>query len=97
MAEAPDASSPRDAQWWARFETLLKDQTAFPAPFIFKFIVPLDRVPELEALFPDYEASYRASAKGNYVSLTMQPVMDSAEQVIEVYQRAAQVEGVIML
>lgn len=89
--------SARDAQWWERFEALLDEQTAFPAPYVFKFIVPLDRVPELEALFPDYETSYRASAKGNYVSLTMQPVMASAEAVVAVYQRAAEVEGVIML
>ena len=89
--------SARDAQWWERFEALLNDQTAFPAPYTFKFIVPLDRVPEIEALFPDYESSYRASSKGNYVSLTMEPVMTSAEAVIAVYRRAGGVEGVIML
>lgn len=89
--------SARDAQWWERFEALLDEQTAFPSTYVFKFIVPLDQVATLEALFPDYEPTYRASAKGNYVSLTMQPVMESAEAVIAVYRRAAQVEGVIML
>lgn len=89
--------SAHDAAWWDNFKRLLDEQTAWPAPYMFKFIVPLDRVADLEALFPDFETSYRASSRGNYVSLTMQPVMPSSEAVADVYARAGTVGGVIML
>ena len=87
----------RDDAWWDRFKRLLDEQTTWPAPFLFKFIVPVERVPELQALFPDYDPSFRASAKGNFVSLSMAPVMPSSDAVVAVYETAGRVEGVIML
>ena len=82
---------------FASFRALLDGHTMGPAPYTFKFIVPVERLSEIEALFPGEEIRYRASSKGAYASLTLDPVMDSAEAVEAVYRRAAAVKGVVML
>lgn len=87
----------RDTAWWTRFKALLDDQTTWPAPFLFKFIVPAARVPELQALFPDYPTTTRASSKGTYVSVSLEPVLASSDEVVAIYEAAGQVEGIVML
>ena len=94
---SPDSTASPDAAWWDRFRALLDEHTVWPAPYTFKFIVPVERLSEIEALFPGEEIRYRASSKGAYASLTLDPVMDSAEAVEAVYRRAAAVKGVVML
>jgi putative lipoic acid-binding regulatory protein len=39
----------------------------------------------------------KVSTQGNYVSVTFQMMMHSSESVIEVYERASAVEGLISL
>jgi hypothetical protein len=50
-------------------------------------------------LFDDRDAqlSTRESKKGNYVSLSAETDMGSADDVIEIYRRAAEIEGVMAL
>lgn len=101
MAEdLPDSPPPPKATndaWWDRFRALLDGITTWPAPYTFKFIVPVEQMSEIEALFPGEAIRYRASSKGAYASLTLDPVMESAEAVEAVYRRVASVPGVVML
>lgn len=71
----------------------------WPCGFLFKFIAPRERLGELEALFDGLDAklSTRESKKGNYVSLTAELDVGSADEVIEIYRRAGEVEGVMAL
>jgi len=63
----------------------------------FKFIVPKGKEDELKNLFPGREVSERASANGNYSSLTFQMMCPSSEAVINVYKTVAHIEGIIAL
>lgn len=73
----------------------------WPALFMFKFIIPADneKLAQVEALFnaTTAEIRLRPSKNGNYTSITAKEIMLSAEAVLERYERAAKIEGLIAL
>lgn len=72
----------------------------WPAVYMFKFIFEPDeaRLEALLALFPSESEVLRKYSKGGkYLSLTVREVMMSAEEVIQRYDRVADVDGVIVL
>ena len=64
---------------------------------MFKFIVPADKITEVQAAFPTHETHTQASSKGKYVSVTVKMMAHSAEDIIEKYQITSQIEGIIAL
>lgn len=86
-----------DEQWKTSFKEKLDKAYAWPGLYIFKFIVKAEKEDDVKRLFPLHTNTSRASKNGNYVSLTFQMMMPSPDAVIEVYQRAATVEGIIAL
>jgi hypothetical protein len=89
--------SQQDADWWSSFRTLLDDQTTFPSAYTFKFIVPVEQMPELQQRLDGYELQTRASRNGNYISVTFTPEMASSAEVLGVYEQVSGVEGLIAL
>ena len=43
------------AEWWANFGRLLDEQMEWPAPYVFKFIVPVEQMPVFIDLFGGVE------------------------------------------
>ena len=81
-------------------DTLRAKLAAFekwPGPYLFKFIAPRDRLEELKELFEGHDYTLRPSRTGKYTSLSCEKTMDSSEAVIEVYERALEIDGVIAL
>jgi uncharacterized protein len=93
----PAFSFTMDAEQLKSFKEKLDQQHAWPVLFTFKFIVPQNKAQEVRQLFPKHEAQEKASGKGNYISFTYQMMMPSSDAVIEVYQKAAVVEGILSL
>lgn len=83
--------------WWDRFQDLLEDQIDFPSEYLFKFIVPSSNLDALRHVFGHHPVKVRESRKGNYVSVTARMEMHSSDEVIAVYNAAAEVEDVISL
>jgi hypothetical protein len=79
------------------FKEKLEAVGAFPMRYMFKFIVPSGKEEEIGALFPNHQVTLRPSSGGKYVSTTVHLMAESADFVIEVYERASQIEGVISL
>jgi hypothetical protein len=79
----------------ATFKEKLETSGEFPMLYMFKFIVPMGSEHEVGALFPKNEMVVKPSSGGKYVSTTIQAMMDSADQIIHIYERAAVIEGVI--
>ena len=79
------------------FREKLESQHVFPGEYIFKFIVPTDKVSKVEALAIDGQISKRESSNGNYVSVTIRSVVTSPEDVISTYRRASNITGLIAL
>ena len=86
-----------DRQAKASFKEKLESQHQWPGGYIFKFIVPVDKVEEVKALFPDVEVVEKASSKGNYKSLTVKAHISSSDDVIMLYIEAKKIEGIISL
>ena len=87
--------------FYERLKIQLEDDTTWPAPYLFKFIVPaeLDKIAEIRAIFDDLkgEISTRDSVKGNYTSVSIKVIMKSPNHIIEKYLEVSKVEGVISL
>lgn len=83
--------------WWDRFQELLDDQNEWPTRYTFKFIAPKEGVEDVADVFGDHPVRVRESRKGNYKSVTAHLRMSSSDEVIAIYEKASQVDGVIAL
>ena len=79
------------------FKEKLESFGTFPMPYLFKFIVPFGKESEIAAIFPKEEVVLKPSSGGKYISITIHKQVDSADQVIALYEKAAEIEGVISL
>lgn len=81
------------------FQRLLDDQHAWPAHYVFKFIVPTSKLNDLKILFVGEEINFsiRDSSGGKYTSLTVEVFMHNSDSVLAVYQKASSIEGIISL
>ena len=66
---------------------------SWPHRYTFKFIVPGERLAELEALFVGHEYNLRASRTDKYFSLTCVLEMPDSAAVIHLYERVDEIEG----
>lgn len=81
----------------ASFKEKLESSGEFPMLYMFKFIVPKGKESEVRALFPKNEISLKPSSGGKYISTTIRAMMDSADQILNLYEQASEIEGVISL
>ena len=79
------------------FVRMLDQEHQWPTWYMFKFIAPRGKEQELVALFPAGQASVKASSKGKYRSVTSKLMMSSAEEVLDIYEKARQIKGVLAL
>lgn len=82
---------------WDDFADKLDKFYAWPALYTFKFIVKAGKEDELRNLFPLHTDTAKPSKNGNYTSITFQMMMPNAQAVIDVYKKAAVIEGIIAL
>lgn len=78
----------------------LEANPEWPRVYFFKFIVPSDnqKLAQVEALFgPEAQVSLKQSSKGNFVSVSAKELMLSADGIINRYQEAAKIEGLMAL
>ncbi|MEM9052725.1 MAG: DUF493 family protein [Bacteroidota bacterium] len=73
----------------------------WPSVYPFKFIVPSDnqKIAQVEALFnaETAEITMRQSKNGKYTSISAKEIMTSAEGVLECYEKAGKIDGLIAL
>lgn len=79
------------------FKEKLEDQHSFPGVYIFKFIVPSDKLSIAEGLWKEGEITRKPSSKGKYTSVTIKANISSSDQVIAVYEEAHNIDGLIAL
>ena len=87
-----------DPDWLNSFREKLDKFYAWPSLYTFKLILPAGKEGDLKDLFPLHTTSIvKSSETGKYVSITYQMMMPSSDSVIEVYQKASVIEGLIAL
>lgn len=78
----------------------LEESGDWPRVYFFKFIIPSsnEKLAKVEALFgSEAQVSIKQSTKGNYVSVSAKELMLTADRVIERYEKAAEIEGLMAL
>ncbi len=80
-----------------KFLDLLNSQYAWPEVYPFKFVIKSTEVQALCDLFPLHSPEQKLSSGGQYVSLTFKIEVKSGEEVLEFYQRAQGIPGLIAL
>lgn len=74
--------------------------TSFPYVYMFKFIIKADNktMALVEVIFDDdADIIQKQSTKGNFVSITVKQVVMSVDEIIAIYEKAAEIEGVMSL
>ena len=74
--------------------------TSFPYIYMFKFIIKSDNrtMALIEVIFDDdADIIQKQSTKGNYTSITIKQVVMSVDEIISIYEKSAEIEGVISL
>lgn len=89
-----------DKESLERLRQLLLKTKAWPLKYMFKFIVPNsdDKVNRVVAVLPEGGSqSFKPSKELHYVAVTCIASMSSADEIIDVVERAIEIEGVISL
>lgn len=80
-----------------QFKQVLDEHHQWPCPYIFKFIVPTENLHLVSDVFPDIIFQTRESKTGKYTSITMESNMCSSKDVMDVYEKASTVPGLMSL
>jgi putative lipoic acid-binding regulatory protein len=78
----------------------LLETTPFPTVYMFKLIVPSENrtIALVENLFEEgTDILTKESDKGKYTSITAKQVVINVEEILEIYRKAANIKGVMML
>lgn len=88
-------------RFYERLKKELEETTSFPSKYLFKFIVPNveERVKDVELLFDHTGAviQTKPSKNGNYIAVSIEVEMVTADLIIEKYQQAALIPGIVSL
>ena len=90
------------AAFYKKLKKSLKNDTQWPALYLYKFIIKSDpvKINTIECIFDNMGAVIKTipSKNGNYTSISINVIMKSPDVVIEKYKEVGiQVEGVISL
>ena len=79
------------------FQEKLDNEHKWPSTYMFKFVVPKVKANELKAILSKESLQTKDSKTGKYVAFTMKKLMNSSDEVIEIYRRIGKIEGLIAL
>ncbi|MCG2792926.1 MAG: DUF493 domain-containing protein [Weeksellaceae bacterium] len=101
MANIIESNHDNQEQFYKSLKEKLEQQHNFPEEYLFKFIVPGDseKITEIIRIFDGlkYTLSNRESSKGKYTSVSFLCFVMDADHVIDIYQKVAKIENVMML
>ena len=90
-----DTGKMNERLWKLRL--VLDETVEFPSEYLFKFIVPKSEVHHVIALLDGLEIDERASANGNYISVSAKKIFDSSDDIISIYKKVSTIKGLIAL
>ena len=78
----------------------LMETETWPLKYMFKFITPNEdgKVDQIKAILPEEgNVTFKHTANLKHVSVTCVALMESADQIVEITEKADKIEGVIVL
>ncbi len=95
------STTPNPDEFYKKLKAQLEDTTTFPSNYMYKFIVPSieNKAADVIDKFDNLGASIntKKSKTGKYTSVSVEVIMNSADQIIEKYKEVSLIEGVISL
>jgi putative lipoic acid-binding regulatory protein len=89
------------AEFYERLKVELDNSNAWPAEYLFKFIMPSvgDNVERVEKAFDCMGAVIKTtkSKTGKFTSVSVDVTMKSSDEVISKYQEVSVIEGIVSL
>jgi hypothetical protein len=82
---------------YASLKLRLDEEHAWPGVYTFKFIMRAEIATNFVVLLEGHRYTTRSSAEGRHVAITAELFMESSDEVIELYRKAAEYAGVISL
>ncbi len=83
-----------------KFKALLEESYIWPTYYLFKFIIPKDSENDLRQVFAsrnNCKIDVKPSKNGNYLSLSINILMKSPDDVLEIYNNVSKVKGIMSL
>lgn len=80
-----------------KLKLVIEETVEFPSEYYFKFIVPIGEVHQILFILQGMEIEQKASANGNYISVSAKKQMHTSDDIIIIYQRASVIKGIISL
>ena len=80
-----------------KFKALLDEQVSWPDFYSFKFIVKTENKSQVTSLLEEHEITEKHSRNGRFVSISSKKMMQSSDEVVDVYRKLSTIEGVITL
>ncbi len=88
-------------EFYNRLKTELELSTSWPSIYLYKFIVPTENenIKKVEIAFDCMGAVIKTtkSKTGKFTSISIDVMMNSAQEVIDKYQEVSVIEGIISL
>lgn len=95
------ASDKKSEEFYKKLKGQLADTSIWPAPYLYKFIVPAspEKEDQIEKIFDHTGAVIKKnpSRTGKYVSISINIRMKDPDAVIAKYKEVGKIEGVISL
>lgn len=82
---------------YASLKLRLDESHRWPGVYTFKFIMRSELVPSFVVVLEGHKYTTRSSAEGRHVAITAELFMESSDEVIALYRKAAEFAGVIAL
>lgn len=76
---------------------LLDGSYSWPAPYLFKFIVPTTSLEALEELISTHLMTQKPSKTGKYTSVSITVKCESSQEVLDFYKKVSVIPGIISL
>ena len=93
--------SENSEEFYDRLKEELLQNTAWPADYLYKFIIPTDpvKIDQINEIFNNTGAviESKQSRKGKYTSISVTVNLEGPDAVIAKYKEVGKIEGVISL
>jgi putative lipoic acid-binding regulatory protein len=96
-----DDNEKKTAEFYERLKTELDNSNSWPAPYLFKFIVPTneDNILKVENAFNCMGAVIKTkkSKTGKFTSISVDVTAKDSQEIIDKYQELSTIEGIVSL
>lgn len=82
---------------YASLKKKLDEECKFPMKYMYKFVVPKDKVKEVLPHFETADLSTKKSKTGKYISISAIVMAFSSDEIIDKYKSIGNIEGMISL